>query len=334
MQYQDHPGVRTGFYFTLPGPLLEQVVTEVGEDRFDVELLRTERALSEVFQDHSSSIGFWRGHPISFRLLRPDTDLTDDVTVRETAEALGKSEAEARESLHLGSQRLRWNADVRRGYCGWLMTNRDFLAEHRRIFNDWDNAVTQQGIPTMGPAVRDAQAIPGSRLAADSTGQFLQDFETFFMRWRLDCMPAPYVPQPMGTHMPISDLRPVLGHMRRGGTTFYIPDVYPVPARDTLRAMVEEALRNHHAPDYLTEWFDIVNSDNVAKNQIPRYGRIFEVQHYLRALHSRHSEALRRKKSALIFALAEYFRVSDDTIERDLRFIASRLGSDWYLPSG
>lgn len=122
--------------------------------------------------------------------------------------------------------------------------------------------------------------------------------------------------------------------MRRSGTTFYIPDICPVPTRDTLRTTIEEALRNRHAPDYLAEWFDIVNSDNVAKNQIPRHGRIFEVQHYFRALHARHSEALRRKKSALIFALAEYFRVSDDTVERDLSFITSRLGSDWYLPSG
>ena len=157
-------------------------------------------------------------------------------------------------------------------------------------------------------------------------------FEEFFIRWRLEGMPAPFVPQPMGVHLPVVDLRPVLGHMRQGGTTFYIPDICPIPSRDKLREILEEALRDRNAPDYLAEWFEIVHSDNVAKNQIPRYARIFEVQHYLRALYARHAVALERKKSAIVLAISEDLKVSDDSIERDLSFIADRLGSEWYLP--
>jgi hypothetical protein len=111
------------------------------------------------------------------------------------------------------------------------------------------------------------------------------------------------------------------------------PDICPVPSRDKLREILEEALRERSAPDYLSEWFEIVHSDNVAKNQIPRYARIFEVQHYLRALYARHAAALERKKSAIALAISEYLTVSDDSIERDLSFIADRLGPDWYLAS-
>ncbi len=106
-----------------------------------------------------------------------------------------------------------------------------------------------------------------------------------------------------------------------------------MPSRDKLREILEEALRNPRGPDHLAEWFAIVHSDNVAKNQIPRYGRLFELQHYMRALYARHAAALERKKSSLVLALSAYLGVSDDTIERDLNFIAGRLGPDWHLAS-
>jgi hypothetical protein len=95
---------------------------------------------------------------------------------------------------------------------------------------------------------------------------------------------------------------------------------------------VEDALRDTTPPDYLSEWFEIVHSDNVAKNQIPRYGRVFELQHWVRALYARQQTALHRKKSHLILALAGFYDVSKDSIERDLRFITDRLGAESYLP--
>jgi len=132
--------------------------------------------------------------------------------------------------------------------------------------------------------------------------------------------PAPFVPKPVGPSLPVTDLRPILGHMRHGGTTLYIPDTCPIASRDELRHTLEEILRSRRAPDRLAEWFRMVRSANVDKeppvksgsaaskpqpgktrpsNLIPRYGRIFEVQHYVRALYARHEAALRRKKSAL-----------------------------------
>ena len=331
-QFHGHPLLSTVPYFTLPGQLLKQVVTEVGENRFDAGLLKMEYTLSDVCGDHSSNIGFWGGQPINFLLLRPKNSLAGNFFVQGMSK-WGKTTNEARAILAVGEQRLDWTADVRRGYCGWLMTNRAFLDEHHQVFQVWANQVAQKGIPKMGPVVRDVHSVPDVQLAEGEMEQFIRAFEDFFIRWRLDGLPAPYVPQPMGVHLPVADLRPVLGHMRQGGTTFYIPDICPIPSRDKLREVIEEALRGRNPPAYLAEWFEIVHSDNVAKNQIPRYARVFELQHYIRALYARHAAALERKKSAIIVAFSGYLGISDDTIERDLNFIAGRLGPDWHLPS-
>lgn len=329
-QYRGHPFLSAGPYFTIPEPLLRRVIAEVGNDRFDSGLLEMENALSRVCEDHSFQIGFWGGQPIQFQLLRP-RDLSADFLVQ-GLQKWGKSEEEARAILALAGQRLDWTSDVRRAYCGWLMTNHTFIDEHRQVFEERQEEVAQHGVPIMGPVTHNARATPGVQLADARMKRFLRAFEDFFVRWRLEGMPAPFVPQPIGIHLPVTDLRPVLGHMKHGGTTFYIPDLFPIPSHDKFREMLEDALRKRSSPDHLAGWFDIVQSDNRARNQIPRYARIFELQHYMRALHGRHAEALRRKKSALITAFSEFFDVSNDTIERDLQLIAGQLGRDWYLP--
>ena len=330
--FQHHLLLNPGPYFSVPRTLLECVVAEVGEDRFDSDMLEIEFTVSDRCQDHASDVGFWLGQPISYPLLRPYGELMCDFLIQGMSE-WGKIESEARAILELAGKRLNWVAEVRRGYCGWLMTNRAFLDEHRQIFEQWEDWITENGIPTMGPVVRDAGAVPEAVLAEGDAERYLREFEEFFIRWRLDGMAAPLLPQPMGVHLPVLDLRPVLGHMRQGGTTFFIPDICPVPSRDKLRELIEEALRSPRGPDYLAEWFEIVHSDNVAKNQIHRYARIFEVQHYMRALYARHEKALQRKKSALMFAFATFFNVGEDSIERDLALVTGRLGPTWYLPS-
>ena len=132
-QFRDHPLLSTGPYFTLPRSLLSRVVVEVGEDRFDADLLAMEHALGDVCGDHGSHIGFWGGQPISFLLLRPKNDLASDFFVQGMS-TWGKSAEEARAILALAGQRLDWTADVRRGYCGWLMTSPAFLDEQRQVF--------------------------------------------------------------------------------------------------------------------------------------------------------------------------------------------------------
>ena len=72
-----------------------------------------------------------------------------------------------------------------------------------------------------------------------------------------------------------------------------------------------------------------MRGSNPAKNKIPRFGRVFELQHYCRILHERHAQAIHRRLGDLEFALASFMGVSPETIHRDLLFIRDRLGEDW-----
>jgi len=248
------------------------------------------------------------------------------------AAATGKDVGHVRRTLKLADGRLKWTAVVRRGFGGWLMTNRQFLTEQAAIVDQWAGDVQTLGIPVMGPVVRDASAVPGGATVAEGRLQaFVQAFEEFFVRWRLTGMPAPSAPVPLGLYLPVTNLPSVLGHMRHAGTTFYISDIFPVPSRDELRRIMEECLRYGGAPEHLDEWGRLVQSQNPARIQLRRYARIFEMQHHLRAFYGRHAKALYRKQSSLVTALATFLDVDDATIANDLRHTGGRLGRDWYL---
>jgi len=113
------------------------------------------------------------------------------------------------------------------------------------------------------------------------------------------------------------------------GASLYSPDIFPVPTREVLRNMMEESLRGSQSPEHLASWNKLVGSKNVAKNQIARLGRIFELQHYCRILQERYPEAIRRRQGALERALAIFMDVSSETVHRDLQFIRRRLGAGW-----
>jgi hypothetical protein len=329
-EYRGHALLQGVPFFTFPRALFEQLVREVGEGRFDRALLDMEYALSDVCGDHTKNIGFWGGKLVECQLLRTLEVSFSNEFLEDYAASLGKSVEEFRLELAVGDGRFQWMVRVRRAYAGWLMSNREFLAEHRDLFERRSDEVARNGVPQMGPVVLNASTIPEKSVAEPGTGDFLTDFERFFMRWRLDSMPAPFVPNPLAVRIPVLDLRPILGHMREAGMSFYFPDIYPVPSRDELRQMIEDALRGGESPEHLAEWIEIVRADTTPRNQLDRFARVFEVQHYLRALYGRHSNGLHRKKSALMRALSEFLRVSEDTIEGDLQFLERRLGKGWH----
>ena len=332
-RYRAHPALHEGPFFTCPQPLLNSLCDAVGRNRFDQDLLQMEYDLSGLSGDHSSRIGFWRGAPIQFMLLFSDDNSVNSTIVAKFARMTNKSEFEIRRQLETLENRLEWTRNIRCGYCGWLMTNRQFLEEHRTLFGEWKNEIVEHGIPIMGTVVRDATAIPEAKQAEGRMEQFVREFEEFFIRWRLDGMPAPRVPVPMGVHLPVCDLRPVLGHMREGGKTFFFPDIFPVPSRDELRDAIENVLRQVGTTKHLEEWHEMVHSDNVAKIQISRCARLFRAQHHVRSLYARHGAALHRKKSALIDTLAEHLHVSKETIQKDFAYLAQRVGDNWHLTS-
>src|SRR5262245_48256778 len=117
--------------------------------------------------------------------------------------------------------------------------------------------------------------------------------------------------------------------MSSGGSSFYFPDIFPIPSREELRDILEEGADRTHAPDHLREWQELVRSNNPGKNTIGRYARLFELHHFWWALQERHPAALHRRTEKLQEAFAVFLGTSSDSIHKDLGLIADRLGTKW-----
>lgn len=328
-KYSEHPLVQRELFFTLPGALLECLTTEIGRDRFDAQAWEMEFAMTQACGD-KDGVGFWAGKRMQFPLLQYSSLEIDP--------ALGASLRWTAEQIEIvnttGRARADRFANTARGYAGWLLTNRDFLAEQHSVLAEWKVEVAEFHIPRTGAVVTDHSLVAGASSPRDSRlCKFARAFEEFFVHWRLEGLPAPFLPSPLRPQMPVAILASVLGHMRDGGQTFYMPDTFPVPTRDELRDLMEDALRGPGTPDHLAEWIANVQAGNSAKNAVSRYARVFELQHYVRVLYQRHKEALHRRKSSVNQAFAAFFQFSVDTIERDLAFVADRLGEDWWMPA-
>jgi hypothetical protein len=122
--------------------------------------------------------------------------------------------------------------------------------------------------------------------------------------------------------------------MHQVGGLFYLPDTFPVPSRDELRGILEDGLRGSQRPEHIEGWTRLVASKNPAKNQIGRYGRVFQIQHFCRALGQRHAGAIRGRIQSLELALATFLKTNFATIHRDLQLIRSKLGPDWMFQTG
>jgi hypothetical protein len=139
---------------------------------------------------------------------------------------------------------------------------------------------------------------------ADVAGERLpEEVRAFLVRWRLMGMAGPRLPIPMmpllGGTFPLSIMEQLLAT----GGVFSVPDTYPIPSRDELRSLLEDAIRPSR-PEHLNEWMQITRKNNPAKNQIERYSRLLELQHYWELLHERHADRLTGQLTKLQTAFA------------------------------
>jgi hypothetical protein len=119
----------------------------------------------------------------------------------------------------------------------------------------------------------------------------------------------------------------MIPQLQRSPGIFVVPDTFPVPSRDSLRGMLDDALHGSSSPEHLKEWGDVIASDNPAKQTIIRFAWLLELQHYWRILQHRHERALYRKATVLKKILAAFFATSQRTIHLDLSEIRRRLGA-------
>jgi hypothetical protein len=237
---------------------------------------------------------------------------------------------QARRTLRIGETRSKRFHDVAKGYAGWLMTHRPFLGEHDQLQTRFHEAIKQWGLPYLGRAttgsVPDEIKIP----ATPALRELCDALIAFFVHWRLSGLAAPNLPGPLQPMTPVPAPFLAMGPMNQAGGLFFFPDTFPIPSRDELRGIFDESLRSG-APEHLAQWVALIARGNTAKNQITRFGRLLELQHYVRILHERHASAVHRRIGQLKGALAKFIGVDEATIHGDLLFVARRLGPDWML---
>jgi hypothetical protein len=328
-QYCDHPLVAGRAFFTLPKALLDGLQKHLGEDAFDPELLTMEHILSNLCGDHVQTVGFWRRGPVLYYHLRRNR--VDDLPIdqaRLTELGWDWSLEEVNQMLTIGERRSKWLDHIVKGYAGWLMTHPVFLDEHDRLMKEYRESADEWGLPylpmaTTGPVPSEMHVTPTPDLT-----EFCHALTAFYLRWRLSGLAAPNLPVPLQPMTPVSAPILAMGPMNQVGALFFLPDTFPTPSQDVLRAILDDPLRVS-APAHLAGWTALVARDNPAKNQIARFGRLFELQHYRRVLQARHPGALHRRKERLELALAGFLGVNEATVHSDLLFIGRRLGPDW-----
>ncbi len=212
------------------------------------------------------------------------------------------------------------------------MTTPQFLAEHDDLFAKWGRMVGQYGIPLTGMVATKPSEPPKlwRELTGRNTAAFVEAFKEFYRRWRLARLAAPNLPEPVGPALAPLTVPELIRRTETGGLTYHLPDIFPVPSRDELRGALENA-RSQAEPDHLREWFELIRGDNVGKSEIYPLGRRFELQHFWRALHERHPNALHGEAYSLRHAFALFLHVSPETVRKDLSKIADRLGPNWHL---
>ena len=324
-QYTGHPLLHDALFFVLPVRLLSELEKEIGEGFADLEAWKMERELANVC-GYGSYVGFWRSLLVESILLRPAPEISD----AQLAD-LGLTN-EQKAIVRRGTARSNRLSSVNRGYSGWLLTNHTFLTEQSTLFRTWKSAVDEYGLAKLSPMFQDIEHVTGTEGGIkDDLRDARAAFENFYVRWRLQGMAAPYLPVPLPPQMPVPVLPHLLGHMRKGGQTFYLPDTFPIPTRDEFRDIVEDALRGGNTPEHLDSWTRIVRAKNAAKNKILRFARLFQLQHYWRALYQRHGENLQGRTGAVQQAFAAFLNTSLETIRKDLAYISGQLGEDWFL---
>ncbi len=270
-----HPLVATRDFYTFPARLLNSIVKHVGQDRFDAQLLEIERQLSALVGDHSVYVGIRREAPIAYGHLEPFKWCAGSLLRRRQApqlEYVGAGNPGV--SVHRKPQCETLTEQVR-GYCGWLMTNGTYVAEHDQLFRE--------------------------HAAIGSVSTILQ-----CLSWRCLCAPSgATVRRTLGRCLsgllwPLAAaitkwsriaaaLPALLASFPAVAHVWLLPREVLIPLSPRLPAGIDpgRSARGHRrrcsrrrASEHLAQWKHIIRRQNPAKNAIARYGRLFSLQHF------------------------------------------------------
>ncbi len=329
-KYQSHRLVRGRFFFLLPDSLLSGAIRAVGSAAFDFEQLAMDRELGKLADEDPSFVGLYCGAPRFYPYLadEPFASRSFEASFRDFPTQALKPYLDALRGADEPLDTIHTHA---RAYGGWLMSNPQFLEEHRQTLATYRAAkgdALEWVMPAALLAPNLSQGASVDRVKS-SAKPLIERWKSFYQRWRLSelvapGLPAPYIPQ-RGTNVPAF----VPTHLHQVVHTVVSTGIFPQVDRDLIeRTMPTGGDGDHH----LKEWMKIASLSNRRRNdELSALGRRFRLQHYWRVLQQRHPQIFHRNARRLEAVFAGHLGVKPATVRSDLQDLRCRLGRRWSL---
>lgn len=330
---QHHPLVAGHWFYTFPKRLYDSLCSNLSLSGEDRSLADLDLEMAQAADQISGCVGFRNQIPILDETLRRNQlpDFTDSISAKCLAEWQTVC-PDAKSQFDELAGPLEQATLAKSAYVGWLLTNPEFLTEFRRLQTDdpslfRDGHLPPHSVPRVDQTFRAAM---GGALR-ESHDPCSAAVRTFCQRWRLAQILGPATLAPLSPQYGVPDHLVRDGQAQTSGTLLNLPDISPLPDRDTLRRLVEAGARQTALQQaHLREWTLLVQSDTQGKQAINRFARWHPLQHYLRLLYSRYGSALQRNQQRAERIIGEYLGLSDDQLRIDLRQIRGRLGHRWF----
>jgi hypothetical protein len=202
---------------------------------------------------------------------------------------------------------------------------------HDQIILDWEELLRVTGFVGIGSGVSERYFSSSVMdfISEERLQQCHANFAQFFGRWRINGLVAPYLPKVLSISASATPPIPRLHNADANSVFLTIPDIMPVPSRDTLRSIIDDALATKSDRSHLEDWLPLVSIRSRSSRELERYARIFELQHYWISFVSRHRPKTHRCVNKLKIVFAEHFDCNFDVIHGDIARIRKRLGKEW-----
>lgn len=277
--------------------------------------------------DRESAIGVFRGEFLQYRQLVPLKKLnvnSKNLSLSPKEKAYFRRENTQLEHLYF----------IARSYTGWLLANPDFQVEQDDFLNKWRPQIIQYGFPGPLISLRPSQRLPQSS-EGEQLQQFGRDFDNICIRWRLNGLVGPDLPEPLTPFTSGSIPTSIFEQFASKGGVFFYPDTFPIESRDALAKLLESGLGRDLIAEqnpHLKEWHRIVSRANAAKNQLGKFEKIRKFIHYSRLVNTRLIVKLTSKeRPKLVNALAKFLKLELKTIKNYQSSLSERLGANWDM---
>jgi len=325
-EYRSHVLVEERVFYVLPQKLLDALVARFKQQAFDPQRIEMEQRMTGKLAGHPQLVGYRSGEAFSCSLMPVGQPFLWDAS-EEQLSRVGMTRQTWNLIRKEGAAKMAPMLDTLRGYCGWLVTNPDYLKERDTLFDTWRSRLATDGIPQSGPTFFGKMPLSDfiRAVSDEEEVRFLKDFERFYARWRLQHLITRELPEPLGPQIPVLTPLALLTHMRTGGVTLYQPDTMPIPSRDRLREVLE-GVRVSHENEHLKEWIAMVAANRYNDHSIRCYGQIFVLHFYWTVFEERHPKVMTGNIGRIQEAFADYLAVSAEAVKKYRDRIRERLG--------